>query len=130
MDRLKSENEELKFENDLLKAQLKESFVIPYDSIGQYMMPVTFGLPELTVGEIGEYTTVLAWPKFPKGVEFDWKLLEGTGTLKNTAPNEAYKNVAFSYGEPGEKEERGVYKMTLPNGTEKTIMWVKPTVVK
>jgi len=41
------------------------------------------------VGEKGEYTTMLAWPKFPEGVNFDWQIIEGNGIPKSADPKEA-----------------------------------------
>ena len=133
LDRLQTENEQLKVQIDSLEAKMSivdDSFVIPYDSITQYMMPVTFGLPELNTGEKGEYTTMLAWPKFPIGITFNWEIIEGNGVPKRNDPDIAYKYVEFSYSETGEKEERGAYNLTLPNGTKRELMWLKPTVVK
>lgn len=128
MDLIKSENEELKAENDILKAQLEDAFVIPYDSLTRYMIPFTFGMPEMKVNEKGVYTTCLAWTKFPEGVDFKWEVTNGNGVIKKDYG--AYKHVEFEYPTPGEKEEMGSYLLTLPTGEVKELVWIWPTVVK
>lgn len=133
LDELRTENEQLNLEMDSLKAMVKrtdDAFVIPYDSITRYMMPVTFGPPALAVGEEGEYTTLIAWSKLPQGIDVDWKLIEGEGLPISNDRKELYKRVAVSYPQLGEKDERGVYALTLPNGTQKVMMWIKSTEVK
>jgi hypothetical protein len=32
---------------------------------------------------------MLAWPKFPEGVNFDWQIIEGNGIPKSADPKEA-----------------------------------------
>lgn len=130
VDNLKVENEELKVEIEILKSKLDNAFVIPYDSISQYMMPVTCGADELSVNEEAQFGTFIAWPKFPDGIEYNWKIDSGEGILRNPDKSEAYKYVEYHHSEKGEKEIRGSYNLTLPNGVIKELAWLKPTVVK
>ena len=117
LDKLRKENQNLRTQIEKQRVKLKSiknAFIIPYDSIGQYMMPVTYGEPELKVHEKSEFSTMLTWSKFPKGINYEWQITKGAGDLKNKDSKELLKHVKYSYSESGEKE----------------MMWMKPAVIK
>lgn len=133
VEHLEWENQKLTKELSRLKSKLKKydnAFIIPFDSITDYMMPCTYGKLDLKRGENNEYTTTLIWSKFPKGIIYDWKINKGLGILKNVDKTSVMKQVRVRYLAVGEKEEQGAYCLLLPNGHKKVLTWIKPTTVK
>lgn len=133
IEQLELENQELKQAIIILRKQqriMENSVVIPYDSIPNYMMPVSFGSPSLKVAENASYTVLMAWAKFPVEVRSIFKLTKGQGKITETEKDKTMQKIYYSYSKPGKMEEEGAYSITLPNGRNRELGWLKLTTVK
>lgn len=94
------------------------------------MMTVTSGSSYLHSGESTTYSVMIAWSKLPKEVKSICKLTKGQGNIVPLDKDKTMQNIVVSFPNKGEKEEQGVYRITLPNGKSKDIAWMKPISVK
>ena len=130
---LQNENQQLKIqikEQQLKLRALNNSFVIPYDSIDHYMQAAVFGKNNIKKNEKSEFTTMLVWSKFPKGIKYTWQITDGKGEQKNTNSTEIIKHVMYSYSETGKKDIVGQYILELPNKNKTVFTWLKPTFIQ
>jgi hypothetical protein len=132
IEQLKKANSTLKAKNIELQTKIKSfdnAVVIPYDSLGKYLLPVACGPVKVKINESAEITTFLAWSKFPAGFKHDFKITNGIGVLQEN-DEEALKYVKIKYSESGEQSVGGEYILTFPNGKRKILSWMRYTIVE
>ncbi|MBI2258266.1 MAG: hypothetical protein HYU67_05145 [Flavobacteriia bacterium] len=50
---------------------------------------------------------MLVWTKYPDGIKYDWKIIEGNSIVKNNEQKMHTNMLKLLYSDSGEKEERG-----------------------
>jgi hypothetical protein len=127
LEELKTKNLELQKQLDIQQTELdkiEDAIVIPFDSLYQYCMPLTFGKDLLDNGEEVTFQTALAWAKFPNGIEVDWKITDGKAELiDKDYKNDLMREVSQIHSTSGEKEIYGDYIITFPNGKTREMKW-------
>lgn len=132
VEKLQAEIDMVKQEKLNLQLKLEKfenSIIIPYDSLSKYIIPTTFH-PEQKTNIEGEFSTLLAWAKFPDDIKVEWSIKKGEGMLKNRTHENLFRSVLVKYDKPGVYDVYGTYKITLPNGTVLNQDWLATNEVK
>jgi hypothetical protein len=109
---------------------LNNSIIIPFDSLSNYLMPVSFGNDVLKVNEKVQFTTGLVLQKLPSNIKTKFVYNEKEVKLIDEKPTDLNRYLTQSFKDKGEKETYGEYIITLPNGNQKSFRWGRFVLVK
>jgi hypothetical protein len=112
------------------KKQIENSLMIPYDSLGNYMMTITFGQDVIQPNETVEFTTVLAWKKLPANIQTAFVYDRDAATLRNEKYTDLKRYLNQSYNKQGDKLTTGAYRLTFPTGKQTLLGWSRYVTVK
>lgn len=125
------ENVKLRQRNAQLELKLKNALVIEYDSLQNYIVPVTFGHPNFAVGTRDTFQIYLALHRLPRGIEVKFELLDNSSELLSGGnANELTSSVVSKNDSSGIKKVLGKYVLKYSNGKSLDKLWLRQTTVK